>query len=64
MDYLIRSGTLTFPATAAATQTLTVTVPVIRNTTNDVLLETVLLNISSPGATVVRAQATGTIRNR
>ena len=63
-DYLITTGSATFAASNAASQTLTVQVPVINNSSGDVAQETLYLNISSSTATLTRAQAVGTIVNR
>ncbi len=61
-DYTATTGTLNFPASAAATQTLTVTVPLADDTTNEAAEQFVLnLSNSSNGATIADAQGVATV---
>ena len=63
-DYTTTAGTLTFAPSAAPTQTLTFTVPLTDDTTNETD-ETFVLNLSNPSnaATISDAQAVGSIIN-
>ena len=63
-DYVSSTGTLTFPASGAATQTQTVSVPIVDDVTyeNDELF---VVNLSNPSAgdSIVDSQGVGTITN-
>ena len=61
-DYTATSGTLTFNPSAAGTQTLTVAVPLIDDTTNEPV-EQLAVNLSNPtnGASISDAQGIATI---
>jgi len=61
-DYVATSGTLTFAASAGGTQTLTVTVPLNDDATNEPT-EQFAINLSNPtnGATITDSQGVGTV---
>jgi len=61
-DYTATSGTLTFSPSAAGTQTLTLTIPLTDDTTNEPT-EQFAVNLSGPtnGATIADAQGIGTL---
>ena len=63
-DYTATSGTLTFSPSASATQTLTISIPLIDDTTAEPT-EQFALNLSGPtnGSTIADAQGVATITN-
>ena len=63
-DYLIRVGVASFAASAAASQAVNVSVPIVADTRVEPS-ETFLVNLTLPSnATIVRTPGTGTIINR